>query len=391
MTRVAPTPSQREHATAARHSFGLEYAKPTLCPVAALRLDLENPRLQTGTDIEVRDEAELIEVLADIAALDELVLSICTNTYLNLEPLIVHGPASGPFTVLEGNRRLASIRLILNPALAREVGVQVPKPVSAKVIKSIEQVLVYRVKEPEDAREFIGFKHINGPQRWDAYAKARYVADWYKKENGKIGIDEIAAKMGDANNTLRAYIVAILALDQAREAGQWSLEDRPPTKGRFAFSHWYTALTRAEYQQVLGLTGSWSNNPPIKPIKRQYVEALGEVLGYIYGSVSEERPPLVRSQNPDLKDLGLAIADPNARKILKNRGSLEDAVDALKEPVSAFHDAILVVKLKLDRAIQLFPKYVAKDPVVDSLVNEVFTQADMLKTINDKNKSRAKG
>lgn len=45
------------------------------CPVDLLQMDLNNPRLQTGTDLAVKNEAELIAVLADIAALDELVTS----------------------------------------------------------------------------------------------------------------------------------------------------------------------------------------------------------------------------------------------------------------------------------------------------------------------------
>lgn len=340
MSKVHAGSKASHGASAAAEPFELEFAKPTPCPVELLVPDLENPRLQTGSEVEIHDERQLISVLADIAALDELVLSICTNKYLNLEPLIVHGPNGGPFKVLEGNRRLAAIRLIKQPDLALELGISMPSPVPSPVLKSIDQILVYRVKRKEDAREFIGFKHINGPQRWDAYAKARYVTDWYKREEGRIGIDEIAAKMGDNNNTLRSYIYAVLALDQAQASGKWSLSDRPATRGRFAFSHWYTALNRIEYQEYLGLNGAWSNKPPAQPIKRQHLDNLGEVLSYIYGSVSDNRAPLVRSQNPDLKDLGLAVADPRARLVLKNRGTLEQALDEVKEAASAFHDAI---------------------------------------------------
>ncbi|MEZ5284996.1 MAG: hypothetical protein R2712_09350 [Vicinamibacterales bacterium] len=47
---------------------------------------------------------------------------------------------------------------------------------------------------PEQAREFIGFKHINGPHKWDAIAKARFAANWYRKERGKwLTIDTIRA------------------------------------------------------------------------------------------------------------------------------------------------------------------------------------------------------
>lgn len=382
-------PAKTDKTAAAPVGKNLPFRAADLCPIELLQLDLDNPRLQTGENIDVVDEADLIRVLADIAALDELVLSICTNTYLNLEPLIVHGPDHGPYTVLEGNRRLAAIRLIKDPGFAATLGIKIPKPISPSVLKSIREILVYRVKGHDDAREFIGFKHINGPQRWDAYAKAKYVTEWYKEGNGNITIDQIADRMGDNNNTLRSYIYAILMLEQAEKAGVWKLEDRPPARGRFPFSHIYTAISRAEYQKVLGLTESWSNAPPLNPIKKAHLKDLGEVLTYIYGSTSDDREPLIRSQNPDLKDLGLALINPSARLILKNRGTLDDARDAEKEPAAAFHDALIAAKLRLNKAIQLMAKYTKKSQAIDSLIDEVFAQADILKTISDKKKAGA--
>lgn len=359
------------------------------CPFDLLTLDLDNPRLQTGTEMDIQTEQKLIETLADIAALDELVTSICTNTYLNLEPLIVIGKSdSGPFRVLEGNRRVAAIKLIRNPALADSVGVKVPNKISPRVIESTNALLVHRVAKEDDARAFIGFKHINGPQRWDAYAKARYVTDWYKKSFGKIDIDEIAAKMGDNNNTLRAYIYSILLLEQAEDAEIWSRRDRTNV-GRFAFSHLYTALGRKEYQEYLGLTDGWSAKPALKPLKRSKLSELGETLGYIYGSKSNDQPALVRSQNPDLKDLGMALVNAAARLILKNKGDLDQARDALKDPSDAFLDALTVANLRISRAIALMPKYLGGRKQVDDLIEEIYEQADTLQTMNLKKKKKA--
>ena len=350
-----------------------------MCPIELLQLDLDNPRLQTGSEHSANSEREVIESLAEIAALDELVTSICTNKYLNLEPLIIIGAKqTGPFKVLEGNRRLAAIKLILDPELAAELGVRVPKKVSKAVTDSFSRVLVNRVASAEDAREFIGFKHINGPQRWDAYAKAKYVTNWYKSSNGTISIDEIAAKLGDNNNTLRSYIYATLMLEQAEESGVWSLKDRPSTRGRFAFSHLYTAINREEFQAFLGLTDGWSNKPSTKPIAKSKLKNLGEVLGYLYGSVSDDRTSLIKSQNPDLKDIGLAIASPVARLILQNRGDLDDARDASKNSTDAFLDVLTAANLKLNKAVDLLKKYSGKNTTIDELVKEIFENADTL-------------
>ena len=365
----------------------LEFGKASQCPVDQLRLDLNNPRLQTGDDRDARTETEVIEHLAEIAALDELVLSICTNGYLNLEPLIVHGEP-GRYVVLEGNRRLSAIRLINDPELARECGVQVPPKIPAHVLDGIKTVLVYRVREFKDAREFIGFKHINGPQRWDAYAKAKFVTDWYRAANGALTVDDIAAKMGDNNNTLRSYIYAILILDQAEESGVWSMGDRGLSRGRFPFSHLYTAIQREQYQEVLGLTAGWSSSPPIKPIKKAKLPELGEVLTYIYGSKSDDRPSLIKSQNPDLKNLGLALVNPKARVTLRQRGTIEEALDDIKNPTLAFRDALVAAKLRLDRAMTLMVGYSPGDKIVDELIEDIYELADTIKTMTDKKRTK---
>lgn len=368
--------------------YQLPLKKSELFPNEHLRLDLNNPRLQTGLDLHVDIEAEAIEQLADIAALDELILSICTNEYLNLEPLIVYSDnGRAPYTVLEGNRRLAAIRLIQNPRLAKEIGIKVPESIKQNIIDSFQNVLVYRVDSPDDAREFIGFKHINGPQRWDAYAKAKYVTEWYKKAFGLISISEIAAKMGDSNNTLRAYIYAILILEQAENTNSWSMKDKY-IRGRFGFSHFYTALGREEFQQYLGLNEGWSDTPPLEPIKKEFLENLGEILTYLYGSKSDDRPSLIRSQNPDLKDIGLAIVHEEARLILKNRGTLDEARDAVKDPADAFHDTLISANIKLARAIELLPRYLGGKDEIDKVINEIFERADTLQAINERKKIR---
>jgi len=367
----------------------LPIKKAMQIPKELLQLDRNNPRLKTGSDLSVSSDTEVINALFDISALDELITSICTNDYMNLEPMIVMGDSDqGPFRVLEGNRRLAAIKLISDKALADVIGIDLPTKINDSVYKSFENVLVYRVEKEEDSRAFIGYKHINGPQRWDAYAKARYATDWYKSGKGKTGISEIAAKIGDNNNTLRAYIYALLILEQVEKAGKWNIRERS-NSGRFAFSHFYTALGRREFQQIFGLNeDGWSDKPTFEPLDPSKLDDIDEVLGYIYGYKSDDRPALVRSQNPDLKDVGLAIINEDARAILKNRGSLDDARDSLKEPGEAFYDALLQASLRVARAIKLLPKYSGGNIKVDELVDEIFEQADTLQTMNNKKRAR---
>ena len=156
--------------------------------VEYLEFDPENPRLIEEGVRNPTDE-DIIRALADTSDLSEVVQSIAANGYFDIEPMI--GMKVGnKWRVLEGNRRLAAIRILQNPAMAKGTGVAVPETSPANKA-TLKEVSVYAVTSKDQAREYIGFKHINGPHRWDALAKARFAADWYAKEKG-VTLDKIA-------------------------------------------------------------------------------------------------------------------------------------------------------------------------------------------------------
>jgi hypothetical protein len=148
--------------------------------IGYLEFDPENPRLIEEGVTDPTDD-RIIRALADSSDLTEVIQSIASNGYFDIEPLI--GMKVGKkWRILEGNRRLAAIRLLEDPQLANGTGITVP-PVTQKIKATFQEVSIYAVESKDEAREYIGFKHINGPHRWDALAKARFAADWYLKSN----------------------------------------------------------------------------------------------------------------------------------------------------------------------------------------------------------------
>jgi hypothetical protein len=237
-----------------------------------LDFDLNNPRFSESDGIP-RSDAETIAALADLADLNEIIQSISTNGYIDIEPLIVIENGDR-LTVLEGNRRLAAIKLLNDPDLATAANVPIPTVTDA-VKASLGSVSVYRVRDAHEAREYIGFKHINGPHKWDALAKARFASTWYKddRKNG-LTIKDVAKRLGDSNDTVLRLITGMFVLDQAKEAGVFDIADRYPGKS-FAFSHLYTALTRPGYRDFLGLPTEWrSAVPEPDPIPTANMEIL---------------------------------------------------------------------------------------------------------------------
>ena len=313
--------------------------KTTLVPVEKLQLDPQNPRLISADGITA--EAEIIAQLYRREELSELLQSISANGYLDIEPLIVKAQ-DNVLVVLEGNRRLAAINLFRNSQLANEVfrvgqvRIRVPE-ISHDYQATLEHVSVYRVASRDDARSFIGFKHINGAAKWESYAKAKFAADWHRK--GNVTLNDIAERIGDKHDTIKRMVNAIYVLEQAEESGRFHLADR--FSPRFNFSHFYTALARGSYMEFLGLGAAWASyHPGPNPVSEEKLEALGEILRWIYGSKEEDVEPVIESQNPHIKELGSVLASTEGLTILRASGSLSEAFASTKPAGQKFSEAL---------------------------------------------------
>lgn len=291
-----------------------------------LAFDAENPRFTPDKGLTNAKPCDIVDELIKTADLKELIESIAANGYINIEPLIVmRNEGDAFYSVLEGNRRLAALRVLTDSALAAEVGIQVPG-FTQEAEKSFRSVAVYRVADRARARAYIGFKHINGPQSWDSLAKGRFAAEWFKREspNGTT-LRDIARKLGDGHATVKRLVQGIYVLDQARDAGIFTVEDRYPGKP-FGFSHLYTALTRPGYRKFLNLPPDWqANDPTPNPVPPDAYENLKRLMVWLYGSAVDRCPPAIKSQNPDIKNLGEVLEHPIARKEMLTSSNLSVA------------------------------------------------------------------
>ena len=259
----------------------------------------------------------MVERLWKEFAVDELALSIASNGYFEHEPLFV-AVEHGKHIVVEGNRRLAAVRLLVDGSLRVKVGAtDLPKITAArrKELATLPAVECAR----QDIWQYVGFKHVNGPQPWQSYAKAQYVA-WVHNELGE-GLDEIAGQIGDRHTTVRRLYRGLMVLHQAEESGGFDLDDR--WKKHFSFSHLYTGLDYQNIQELLGIDNEGSFRP--NPVPKERLEALGDLCRWLYGQKSTDTQPLVQSQNPDLRRLDSAIGS-NAGLIALRRGLPLDVV-----------------------------------------------------------------
>lgn len=290
--------------------------------VAELSLDLQNPRF---VDLSFNDEGDMIAYLYANADLSELLLSILNSGYLDFEPIVVRRRDN---VVLEGNRRVAALRLIEDEALRERLGIRLPGEVTPAAMP--DEIRAVLVEDGAEARRFIGFKHINGPQKWDAMSKAKYAADWHADG---ASLEEISRALGDTFNTVTRLVEGYRVYKQAVDNG---FDPERRTARRFAFSHLYTALTRSSIKQWLELRDDESETP----VPEANVDKLQKLMSWLYGQ-GEREPAVVQSQNPDLNRLADVIGNERTLEMLNTTRSLSIAYEELEPQPTRLENSLI--------------------------------------------------
>jgi hypothetical protein len=311
---------------------------PRPVEVKDLHLDPENPRL-APLALTVHQQDEILKVLWEDRAVNELVDSIAASGYWVHEELFAAKEA-GKLVVIEGNRRLAAVKLLCDDQLRNRIGVSGLPALSAEAKKKLESLPVIECKR-EDVWQYIGFKHVNGPQDWDSIAKAQYIARVHNEY--KIPLDEIARTIGDRHDTVRRLYRGLMVLDQAEKTGAFDREDRWNT--RFAYSHLWTGLGYANVQEFLGITAEKGLEP--NPVPKKNLENLKEFCHWLYGSKKLNKAPVIRSQNPDLRNLDEILGSKNGIAALRSGLPLETSLNAGRGDARLFREAMVVAEQKL--------------------------------------------
>ena len=312
---------------------------PARFPTDDLCFDRHNPRLFLDSDL---DESDLVERLWKEFAVDELALSIASNGYFEHEPLFV-APEDGRLVVVEGNRRLAAVRILVDDKLRAKVGATDLPRITAARRQELATLPAIECARP-NIWQYVGFKHINGPQPWQSYAKAQYVA-WVHNELGEE-LDEIARQIGDRHTTVCRLYRGLMVLRQAEESGRFNLGDR--WKKHFSFSHLYTGLDYQNIQELLGIDNESSFQP--NPVPKRRLDALGDLCLWLYGQKSTDTQPLVQSQNPDLRRLDSAIGSDDGLIALRRGLPLDVVIDISIGDEELFKGHLLDARHRLQEA-----------------------------------------
>jgi len=309
----------------------------------SLHFDRKNPRLAEYGISETSSDEDIISLLWDAMDIRELVQSIAASGYFPHEPLIVV-EENGKKVVIEGNRRLAAVKaMLLDPASSKEKGWKVP-PLDRQSLSNLENLPARMSPGREDSWRYLGFKHVNGPAKWTSYAKAKYIADVHREYG--IPLEEIALQIGDRHKTVQRLYRGLVVLEQAEREKVYSRENR--FYMRFSFSHLYTGLGYDGITEFLSLESADPENP--EPVPREKIKELGELCVWLYGDKKLEIPPVVRSQNPHLRQLNEVLKKKEGVMALRQGEDLSLALDLGRSPAAVLQESLYISKRELRRA-----------------------------------------
>ena len=285
--------------------------------IEVLEFDKENPRLPTT--LRGASDSRIIEYLANKTGIENLMSSIGENGFFRGEAIVatLHG---SKYTVVEGNRRLAALRLLHNPTLVKKSSIQ---RAADEAVHKPTTVPVYVVSSREETLQYLGFRHISGVQRWDPLAKARYLESLFGLIQGdpQQRYASVAREIGSTSPTVRRNLDALAAYKIIESRDFYDIDDME--EETFQFGTFYTAISNAD---IANFIGTRLDGAPTHPIEYPCVvknDCLEVLVKQMFERDARGNTKLVESRN--IGKLGAVLAEPASLEALQSGHTLDAA------------------------------------------------------------------
>jgi len=282
--------------------------------IAQLALDPENPRLPE--DVAEGDQDRLIEFVVNTYDSITIARSIALHGYFPSEPLIVVS-SGDEYTVVEGNRRLAALKLLHYPELRERLELT-DKDEWEELSESVgspEEIPVIVVPDRRSVAAIIGYRHISGIEPWDSWAKARFIASLVEVQG--LGFDQVATEVGEPTNSIRAHYRDYRIIKRARTDFDINTDRAEASFGVFTRAMYSPAL-----RQHIAAPAPSDVEAEASMVPDGRAHELAELLSWLFG---DDNTLQVISESRDITKLGRAVGSADGLEILRGTRDLEEA------------------------------------------------------------------
>lgn len=346
-------------------------------PVERLGLDAENPRFPK--DLRARGQTEVITILKRYFSLEELAYSMSENGYFDEEPLVAVPIDLPPkfakqdylsliqnrdyidylvnearFTVVEGNRRLATVKLLLSDELRAQLKIRGWPSISEEVREDLSVLPVIVYNDRAEVLRYMGVRHITGIKKWESFSKALYIAEMI---DGGVDINEMQKQVGDQSGSVRKLYLAYRLVDIAESELSLATE-----RAREYFSYLILALGQGPVKEFLGLPNRWVETNFKEPIPSNRVDNLTLLFSWLFGE-NKDKLPVVKESRDITNYLTPVLRSEEATKHLMLTRDLLDAYDRSEGEKLLLLKNLKKASKSLSSSLALITKYKSEDEV----------------------------
>jgi hypothetical protein len=279
--------------------------------LAELFLDPKNPRLGRH-NIEKGLSQDAILALIKSWALEELAVSFLESGFWPQEALSVvkedvPGKKGRVFVVVEGNRRLAALKM-LTKARAKEEGVterwlDIVAGYKPEAFARLEQIPYIMQPSRKAVRAYLGYRHVTGIKEWNPAEKAEYIAQLIEEE--KLTYDQVRKRIGSKLPTVRQNYISYRLLLQM----EGNAEEIDVRKVEERFSVLYLSLRTKGVQTYLDIDIAADTKAAKTPVPAAKLQQLVNFAKWLFGT--EDQDPII-ADSRQVDEFGRILENPSA-------------------------------------------------------------------------------
>ncbi|MBU2048760.1 MAG: hypothetical protein KKH61_07260 [Gammaproteobacteria bacterium] len=346
-------------------SVKLEQRAIEWIPLSQLTFDPDNPRF-AGLDSE--GDLDLIGRMTEVENVQELMGSIGEQGYFEGEPLLVARLSSDnqttaggsdqsipeTYIVVEGNRRLAALKLLSGEIQSDKASVVVLRESATR--KTTEApCLVF--DQRKDVLRYLGYRHITGAKRWEPLPKARYLQQLRDEFFSDLPPEEqhrrLAKEIGSRSDYVAQMLTGLTVYDRCSERRFFDLPG--VDSGSVDFSLLTTALSYTSIANYIGL----SSRTDVAAVNLD-VDRSRDLLFWMYSP--KEDGFTILGESRKLRQLAAVVSNATAVEDLRAKRDLDRAFLMSEGPAKALISVFQIIERNLRNAHELIPDV----PVIDN-------------------------
>ncbi|WP_177181126.1 hypothetical protein [Parapedobacter koreensis] len=312
-----------------------------------LDFDKDNQRFTSWRSERTTEPFDPFTVLCEMHGIRSLIAAIVSGAYFEAEPLLVV-PTGSRYTVLDGNRRLAAVRAILDhERYAHYYPDWLHKPTS-ELLESLTQIPVIIVADRQLVWPLLAQRHGMGTENWDSYTRASFfhrVTDSYL-----VSDYQVANYLGIGRWEFNRFMTPYRLIAAAEKAGIWNR--RQMERKTIYYSLLAKTLQDERIQRFVGMESLDGFAAAALNLAN-----VGRLLNWLHGNKEKGLRPALSYVDSDIRKLGRVVESDEAMRYLDEHGWLERAYQMAVQQKFPINSDLHKVHNKLGDMLATVPDY----------------------------------